>query len=60
MKVVALEIQNIHLTKMNESLHLKMLLHHVDDGLVYLVHSLKDWHETMLTHTNVRKKRSHK
>ncbi len=59
MKVVALEIQNIHLTKMIESLHLGTLLHHVDDGLGYVVHRLKDWHETMFTHTNVRKKRSH-
>jgi hypothetical protein len=56
MKVVASKIQNIHLTKMNESLHLKMLLHHVDDGLVYSIHRLKDWQETMFTHTNVRKK----
>jgi TFIIF-interacting CTD phosphatase-like protein len=59
MKVVALEIQNIHFTKMNESLHPRTFLHHVDDGLGYAVHRLKDWHETMFTHTNVHKKRSH-
>ncbi len=59
MKVVASKIQNIHLTKVNESLHLGTLLHHVDDGLGYSIHRLKDWHEIMLTHTNVHKKRSH-
>jgi hypothetical protein len=59
MKVVASKIQNIHLTKMSESFHTGMLLHHVDDGLGYSVHRLKDWHEIMFTHTNVRKKRSH-
>jgi hypothetical protein len=58
MKVVASKIQNIRLTKTNESLHLGMLLHCVDDGLRYSVHSLKDWHETMFTHINVCKKRS--
>jgi len=59
MKVVASEIQNIRLTKTNESLHLGTLLHHVDDGLRYSVHRLKDWHETMFTHTNVYKKMSY-
>jgi hypothetical protein len=44
---------------MSESFHTGMLLHHVDDGLGYSVHRLKDWHEIMFTHTNVRKKRSH-
>ncbi len=44
---------------MNESLHPRTFLHHVDDGLGYAVHRLKDWHETMFTHTNVHKKRSH-
>jgi hypothetical protein len=33
MKVVALEIQNICFTKVNESLHPIMLLHHVDDDV---------------------------
>jgi hypothetical protein len=42
MKVVALEIQNICFTKANESLHPIMLLHHVDDGLRYSIHKLKD------------------
>jgi len=58
MKVVASKIQNIHLIKVNESLHPRTLLHHVDDGLGYPVHRLKDWHEIMLTHTNVHKKKS--
>jgi hypothetical protein len=42
MKIVALEIQNICLIKVDESLHLGMSLHHVNDGLRYLVHRLKD------------------
>jgi len=42
MKVVASQIQNIHLTKMNESLHPRTFLHHVDDGLRYAVRRLKD------------------
>jgi len=42
MKIVALEIQNICLIKANESLHSRMRLHHVNDGLKYLVHRLKD------------------
>jgi len=42
MKVVASKIQNICLTKTNESLHLGMLLYLVDDGLGYLVQMLKD------------------
>jgi len=37
MKIVASKIQNICLTKTNESLHMGMLLHHVDDGLWYLI-----------------------
>jgi len=42
MKIVALKIQNICLIKANESLHLGMPLHDVNDGLRYLVHRLKD------------------
>jgi hypothetical protein len=57
MKVVASKIQNIHLTKAKESLHLSLC--HVGDGLGYLIHKLKDWHETMTTHTNVCKQKSH-
>jgi hypothetical protein len=42
MKVVALEIQNVHFIKSNESLHMGMLLDCVDDGLRYSIHRLKD------------------
>jgi TFIIF-interacting CTD phosphatase-like protein len=56
MKVLPLKIQNIHLTKANESLHSRTLLYRVDHGLKYLIHRLKDWHETMFTHINVCKK----
>jgi TFIIF-interacting CTD phosphatase-like protein len=59
MKVVASEIRNIFFTKANESLHLGMSLHHVRDHLGYLIHKLKDWHETMITHKNVCKQRFH-
>ncbi len=52
MRVVALEIWNIRITKVNESLNLGMLLPRVNDGLGYLVHRLKDWHKTLLTHTH--------
>jgi len=50
MKVVPSKIQNIYLTKANESLHSRTLLCHVEDRLRYLIHRLKDWHEIMFTH----------
>jgi hypothetical protein len=59
MKVGASKIRNIFLTKANESLHLGMSLHHVGDHLGYLIHKLKDWHETMITHINAYKQRFH-
>ncbi len=40
----------------NESLHLGLKLHHVDDGLGNFVHRLKDWHEIMFSHNFVGKK----
>ncbi len=56
--VVASYILNIHLTKANESLHLGLQLHHVDDGVRNCVHRLKDWHETMFSHNFARKKKA--
>jgi hypothetical protein len=39
--------------------HRGLVLHHIEDGLGDSVKRLKDWHETMLNHTNVRIKRCH-
>jgi hypothetical protein len=47
--IVASNIWNIHLTKVNESLHSGLKLHHVNDGLGNSVCRLKDWHETMFS-----------
>jgi len=56
MKVLACNIHNICLTKVNVILHLGFVLHHVEDGLGNSVNRLKDWHETMFNHTTVRTK----
>ncbi len=40
-------------------MHLNMVFHCVNDGLGNLVHRMKDWHEMMLKHGNIRKKRVH-
>jgi hypothetical protein len=59
MKVPACNICDIRLTKANVVLHPGLMLHHVEDGLGNSVKRLKDWHETMLNHTNVRTKQCH-
>jgi len=41
------------------SLHLGLVLHHVEDRLGNNVKQLKDWHEIMFNHTNVHTKRCH-
>jgi hypothetical protein len=53
MKVLTCNICNIRLIKANAILHPRLELHHVEDGLRNNVIRLKDWHETMLNHTNV-------
>jgi hypothetical protein len=53
MKILACNICNIHLTKANVVLHLGLVLHYVEDGLGNGIKQFKDWHETMLNHTNV-------
>ncbi len=53
MKVLACNIHNICLTKSHAILHSRLMLHRVEDGLGNNVKWLKDWHETMLNHTNV-------
>jgi hypothetical protein len=59
MRILACNIRNIYLTKANVISHPGLMLCHVEDGLGNSVKWLKDWHETMLNHTNVRTKRCH-
>jgi hypothetical protein len=40
-------------------MHPKMVFHCVNDGLSNSVHQMKGWHETMLKHGNIHKKRVH-
>jgi hypothetical protein len=57
--VIAIDVQGIHLSKVNEVVHPSMVFHCINDGLRNSVHWMKDWHETMLKHGNIRKKRVH-
>ncbi len=57
LRVIEIDVQGIHLSKVNEIMHPRMVFHCVNDGLGNLVHRMKDWHETMLEHGNIRKKR---
>jgi hypothetical protein len=57
--VIAIDVRGIHLSKVNEIMHLGMVFHCVNDGLCNSVHRMKDWHETMLEHGNIHKKRAH-
>ncbi len=59
MRILACNICNIRLTKANATLHLRLVLHRMEDGLGNSVKRLKDWHETMLNHTNVCTKQCH-
>ncbi len=59
MRLLACRFHNIHLTKANVVLHPGLMLHHIKDGLGNSVKGLKNWHETMLNHTNVHIKRCH-
>jgi hypothetical protein len=59
MRVLTCNICNIRLTKANANLHPRLVLHNVEDGLGNSVKRLKDWHETMFNHTNVRTKQCH-
>jgi hypothetical protein len=59
MRILACNIRNIHLTKANAISYLGLVLRRVEDGLGNSVKWLKDWHETMLNHTNVRTKQCH-
>ncbi len=55
-RILACNICNIRLTNRNAVLHPGLVLHHIEDGLGNSVKQLKDWHETMFNHTNVRTK----
>jgi hypothetical protein len=54
MTILACNIRNICLTKANAISHPGLVLYRVEDGLGNNVKRLKDWHETMFNHTNVR------
>jgi hypothetical protein len=43
----------------NEIMHPGMVFHCISDGLGNSVHHMKDWHEMMLEHGNIRKKKVH-
>jgi len=58
--VVTSNVQSIHLSKVNEIMHLGMVFHHINDGLGNLMHQMKDWHETTVEHANIHRKRVHK
>ncbi len=60
MRVLACNIRNIRFTKANAISHPGLVLRRVEDGLGNSVKRFKDWHETMLNHTNVCTKRCHK
>jgi hypothetical protein len=59
MRVLACNIRNIHLTKANVISHRGLVLCCIEDGLGNNVKRFKDWHETMLNHTNVCTKQYH-
>ncbi len=56
--VIATDVRGIHLSKVNEVMHPGMVFHCVNDGLGNSMHRMKDWHETVLEHGNIRKKRA--
>jgi hypothetical protein len=55
-RVLACNIHNICFRNANVVLHPGLMLHRVKDGLGNSAKQLKDWHETMFNHTNVRTK----
>jgi hypothetical protein len=58
LRVIATNVRGIRLSKVNEVMHPSMVFHCVNDGFGNLVHRMKDWHETMLEHGNIRKKKA--
>ncbi len=59
MRILVCNIHNICLTKANAVLHPGLMLHCIEDELGNSVKRLKNWHETMFSHTNVHTKRCH-
>jgi hypothetical protein len=57
--VVTIDVRGIHLSKVNEVMHPSMVFHYINDGLDNSMHMMKDWHEMMLEHGNIRKKKAH-
>jgi hypothetical protein len=57
--VIATDVQGIRLYKANEIMHPDMVFHYGNDGLDNSMHRIKDWHETMLEHGNIHKKKAH-
>lgn len=51
---VALNIWAIHLAWVNKSMHPRMVFHQMDDGFRNFVNWMKDWHEIMMEHLNIR------
>ncbi len=54
MRVLPCNIYNTRLTKANAVSHPRLVLHRIENGLGNSVKQLKDWHEIMFNHTNVR------
>jgi hypothetical protein len=57
--VIAIDVQGTCLSKVNEIMHHGMIFHCVNDGLGNSMHQMKDYHEMMLKHGNIYKKRVH-
>jgi hypothetical protein len=57
--VIVTDVRGIRLSKVNEVMHPSMVFHCVNDGLGNSMHQMKDWHDTMLEHGNIYKKRAH-
>jgi hypothetical protein len=58
--VITSNVRSICLSKVNEIMHLSMVFHHVNDGPSNLMHWMKDWHETIIEHVNICRKKVHK
>jgi hypothetical protein len=54
--VIASNVWNICLSKVNEILTPSMVFHHINDGLRNSMHWMKDWHETMVERANIHRK----
>jgi len=57
--VIATNVRGIRLSKVNEIMHPDMVFHCVNDGFGNSMHWMKNWHETMLKHGNICKKKAH-